>query len=151
MGPSFLHSWTASVPRPAFVLGFAGLIPFIAATVMLLFGGEAAHPIWHSVLLGYGVAILSFMGGVDWGLAMRQDERRNWLRYGASVVPALVAWIAFLLPKLAQFPVLAAGFILALICDLSLVKSGEAPAWYRNLRWPLTVVVVACLSLASTV
>jgi len=146
---SLLSAWTRPVPRPALFLGAAGLVPFIAATVMLIVGAEHTDLFWRSVLLGYGVAILSFLGGVEWGLAMQHNDQRDWLRYSASVAPALVAWIAFLLPQPTQFPILAAGFVLTLIYDLSMVGRAEVPRWYQNLRWPLTIIVVACLLLAS--
>jgi hypothetical protein len=147
---SLLRAWKKPVPRPATFLGAAGLVPFIAATVMLLVGAEQTDLFWRSVLLGYSVAILSFLGGVQWGLVMQHNDQRDWLRYSASVAPAIVAWIAFLLPQPAQFPILAAGFVLALIYDLSVVGRAEVPRWYRYLRWPLTIVVVACLLLAAT-
>ena len=148
---SMWQTWIAPVPRPALVLGLAGLVPFVASTAMLLAGGDEAALFWRTVLLGYGVAILSFMGGVQWGLVMRQGNGGNWLGFSASVLPALAAWFALLLPPPAQLPALALGFALLLAYDLRTVRLGVAPEWYPNLRWPLTAVVVTCLVLASTV
>jgi hypothetical protein len=97
--------------------------------------------------LGYGAVILSFMGGVHWGLGMAA-ARPSFLRYGASVVPALLAWLALLLAGRPGFVLLAASFASLLAYDLGAVRAGEAPAWYPALRWPLTLVVCAALVLA---
>jgi hypothetical protein len=40
---------------------------------------------------------------------------------------------------------LAAAFLLVLAQDRRLADQGEAPPWYPRLRWPLTLIVVACL------
>lgn len=146
------RNWADPIPRPALLLGMAGLLPFVTSTALLLTGPGQDDMIWRTVLLAYGVAILSFMGGVQWGLSMRQAGQEGhtaWLGYGASVVPALVGWVAFLMPPLLQLPLLMVGFVLLLIYDLGSVRRGAAPTWYRNLRWPLTVIVTACLALAS--
>ncbi len=150
MNNSLWRAWMDPVPRPALVLGLSGLAPFIAATLVLVAGAGEAESTWRLLLLGYGVAILSFMGGVQWGLAMQRADARDWLRYGTSVVPALLGWIAFVLPPIAQFPLLAAAFVLLLAYDLNAARRGETPAWYPNLRWPLTVVVTLCLVVVST-
>lgn len=56
--------------RLAYVLGLAGLIPF----VLLLIGCALAGPTLIGAFINaqhaYGVAILSFLGGVHWGSAM---------------------------------------------------------------------------------
>ena len=139
---------TGSVPKPAWVLGIAGLLPFVACATALQVGPPELFEPAYAALIGYSVAILSFMGGVQWGLAMRSDANGQWLAYGASVVPALLGWAALLSPPAVQLPALAAGFTLLLMYDLSAVRRGTAPVWYRQLRWPLTAVVVVCLALA---
>lgn len=134
-----------SIPRPALVLGIFGLLPFMASAMTLQVGAEEFHDLAYKALVGYSVAILSFMGGIHWGLAMGSPDQSQWLRYGASVAPALLAWAALLSPPAVQLPALAAGFSLLLAFDLSTVRRGTTPAWYRQLRWPLTVIVVICL------
>lgn len=137
------------VPDPAVLLGLAGLLPFVVGALATLDGGPLGQ--WApSALLGYAAVILSFMGGVHWGLAMTA-ERPSWLRYGASVVPALLGWLALLIGGRLAFLLLVASFASLLAYDLGAVRAGEAPAWYPRLRWPLTLVVVLCLLLAASV
>lgn len=135
------------VPEPAAILGLAGLLPFVLGALASLDDGPLGR-LAPAALLGYAAVILSFMGGVHWGLAMTA-EPPSWSRYGASVVPALLGWGALLLGGAASFLALAACFASLLAYDLGAVRAGEAPAWYPRLRWPLTLVVVLCLILAA--
>jgi hypothetical protein len=135
------------VPDPATLLGLAGLLPFVVGALASFDGGPLGR--WApSALLAYAAVILSFLGGVHWGLAMAA-ERPSWLRYGASVVPALLGWTALLLGGRLAFLLLVASFASLLAYDLGAVRAGEAPAWYPRLRWPLTLVVALCLLLAA--
>lgn len=143
---------SATIPRSALLLGWAGVLPFLALTGALAL--RLPIPLDPGpALVGYGVAILSFMGGAQWGLAVRAPDGgdRALRPYVAAVVPALVAWPAGLLPPRYAFLLLAAGFAALLAYDLWTVRRGEAPAWYGRLRLQLTVAVVALLLGAALV
>ena len=62
-----------------------------------------------------------------------------------SVVPSLAAWLALLLPPPSGLWVLLAGFAGMLYLDVSPAHAGAAPPWYRQLRWPLSCLVLATL------
>lgn len=138
------------VPLPAAWLGGLGLLPFVAGTILIALGHE-----WASEALRfYGATILSFLGGVHWGLAIAdygsaRTEGTSWLRLGTSVVPALVAWAAFLLDPLRGLGLLALAFALLLRLDQYATRVEFAPAWYPTLRIPLTVVVLICLVVSA--
>lgn len=75
--------------RAAVALGIAGLMPQLAAVLV------AFHPP-HRILaltLGYFYAatILSFLGGIWWGVAISRPQAPRWL-FVAAVVPSLVAY-----------------------------------------------------------
>ncbi len=140
-----------SVPAAAAWLGGLGLIPFAAGAISIVFFDLA----WASYALrSYAAIILSFMGGVQWGLAIADHGAEagrgpSWARLGWSVVPALIAWIAVLLPALEGYLVIALAFAILLVGDLLAVRKGLAPAWYPWLRVPLTTVVIICLVAAA--
>lgn len=136
-----LDALRRDVPPAAFFLGFFGAVPFLGLAVLCVVGGGAWAPV---ALLAYGAVILSFMGGVHWGWAMAQDEP-SLVRLGLSVLPSLVGWGGLLLGGSAGFVVVALGFVALLWLDLRAVAAGRAAAWYPQLRWPLTVIVVASL------
>lgn len=141
------------IPAPALWLSAAGLVPFVGLAGAMLLGPTDVRGPAELVLSAYAVAILAFMGGVHWGLTMRAPETGGtgawWRRYGVSVLPPLVGWAAVFLSPPVRFTVLAVAFGLLLLYDLSAVRQGDAPGWYRTLRWPLTIGVVAFLVLAA--
>ncbi len=102
----------------------------------------------------YGAVILSFMGGVQWGLAMLATMQAKSGRkhpdaahLAISVCPALVGWIAALLGPASGLALLATGFVALLVFDLWTVRRELAPRWYAPLRIQLTVAVVILLAL----
>lgn len=143
----------ASIPQAAKWLGFSGLIPFIALSLFGWLGPETWRESVNLYLLGYGMVILSFMGGVHWGLAMAWNERGSTAAaksvFTVSVVPALAAWLALLMPNSLQLLWLAVCFGALLAYDVTYAQHSGAPKWYPKLRWPLTLVVVSCLLLAA--
>lgn len=161
-----LKSGPERIPAAALWLGVAGLIPFVALPVLAAIGpGALPLPTWLGAhmsvpaLLLYAAVILSFMGGVQWGLAIQAGERidesrlnggGDFRRYGASVVPALLAWLALLLDPRTGLFLLAVGFVGLLVYDIWTVRRGEAPGWYERLRLGLTSVVVLSISLTLT-
>lgn len=145
------------IPVSARLLGYAGLLPFVAGSLYLAFGPLLYMQLVTTALVGYGATILSFMGAIHWGLGLAlpaaagADEQAY--RFGISVVPALLGWAALLLTllsaQLPAFALLLAGFVGVYLLDLGAIGAGLAPPWYRRLRLQLTVVVALCLGLAG--
>jgi len=56
------------IPTPVLVLGLAGLLPFFVSA-FLSFGSDEKTAALGLLSLGtYGAVILSFLGGIRWGL-----------------------------------------------------------------------------------
>lgn len=145
-----------SIPKSALFLGIAGLIPFLwgAATQMspalAAWGIGFMGPLFMGTYLSltYGTVILSFMSGVLWGFATQSTGTTAATGYALSVIPAL--WAFFMVngdPANAAIN-LAAGFVGLLLLDWHFWKLGTAPRWWLRLRFGLTLVVLACLSVA---
>ena len=60
----------SAIPRPARCLGFAALVPFVAAAVAGILPVPAPPGAPVHALLAYGAVILPFLGGIRWGLGM---------------------------------------------------------------------------------
>lgn len=137
-----------SLHQLARLLGFAGLVPFIAFSA----GAWTTLPIMqnaHFVLMTYAAIILSFMGAVHWGLAMSGNGTTAKIQLGASVLPALLGWLALLIPMLYGYMLLAACFIVLLMADKLAGTRSLVPDWYLPMRYILTTVVVLCLVVAA--
>lgn len=139
-----------SPPRSALLLGWAGVLPFGALSLATAAGLRL--PMEPEVALrAYAAAILSFMGGAQWGVAMRAPAPfgRAPTGYAVSVGPALLAAGSLLVPWRAGLVGLAAGFAGLLAYDLWTVRRGFAPDWYAPLRIRLTAAVLVLLLVAA--
>ena len=145
----------SAIPRPALVLGLAGLIPFVwgALTVLNPALGEwtirAIGPRFAGpyVMLFYGAIILSFMSGVLWGFATRLEGAQAGTGYALSVIPALWAFFTTGGGPTSAGISLMAGFTGLLALDWLFWRYGVAPAWWMKLRGLLTVIVLTCLAI----
>jgi hypothetical protein len=130
------------------ILGYAGLIPFIFFSV-----AAWVHLPWfsnpHFVLSTYAAVILSFMGAIHWGVAMSRESISANFELGYSVVPALLAWLALLIPALFAYWLLILCFIVLYLGDRYASNKGLLPDWYLPMRLVLTTIVTLCLFIAA--
>ena len=141
---------TAAADRTAVRLGMLGALPFLALSLWLagIAGDHPWGPATILLLTQYSAVVLSFLGGIRWGLAMRHAGPARTLDLAMTVLPPLVAWASLSVPLPYTFAVLAAAFAAHGAWDAFAVHSGAAPRWYVRLRGGLTAVVVAALVLA---
>ncbi len=128
------------IARGTVLLGFAGLIPQAFAVLLILIGRPF---VGIEIALAYGLLILSFLGGIWWGFAVRRTSGQASLA-AIAVVPSLVAMaIAILVattPRIGLCLVAIGVSILAtLMVDRHLVATGDAPADWLTLRLPLSI------------
>ncbi|MGH7119829.1 MAG: DUF3429 domain-containing protein [Acetobacteraceae bacterium] len=137
------------LPWLATVLGLAGLLPFIACA----FAAVAQNAPWGlPALVGYAAVMLGFLGAVHWGLALAPQPQgtaappeveRARLLLGA--IPALVGWVALLIPRWAGLILLIAGFIAVVVVEAAGHRRLWVPPGYMWLRWILSIIVIAIL------
>ena len=60
----------SSVPSAAAWLGGLGIIPFVGISLATPFAADVLKGPLSFALMTYGAIILSFLGGVHWGLAI---------------------------------------------------------------------------------
>ncbi len=139
------------IPTSALVLGCAGLIPFVAGAAAMHLGLAlplATDP--RRALIIYAVAILSFLGGVRWGVALGYENQEQARRdYVLAVLPALIGWGAALLSAPADLWTLAIAFLLLGLLDYGMSCRTVAPEWYGNLRLGLSAAVTLLLGAAA--
>lgn len=139
---------STQIPTAALWLGATGALPFIASAIGAHVLDEVAAEIAKRALFIYGAVIVSFLGGVQWGLCISegQDLPR---RLPISVIPSLIAWVGLLMtPDLTPYFLIAA-FVFVFLFDFLADKSGQAPAWYIRLRVPLSATVILCLIIGA--
>ncbi len=145
-------------PRVVALLGYGGLLPFGLGALGLLLA-PSGQALWQTMLLAYAAIILSFVGALHWGFAMRADDNAAPWLYSWSVVPALLGWVALLLPGVLPLlgsdshtgTVMAAALLLLAYAahylqDRRLARHQSLPAWYLPLRLRLSTGAVLALA-----
>ncbi|MCM2327753.1 MAG: DUF3429 domain-containing protein [Lysobacter sp.] len=141
------------VRRLAWFLTLAGVVPFILATGAL-FASDASSVRVPAItaLVTYSAVILSFLGGIEWGLAIRDDsgnEASRAIALGLSTVSSLAAWAVLWLPSATWQVGAALGLFVAVwAADQWMASRGLLPAWFVDLRTAISALVSAILALA---
>ena len=135
----------------------SGLVPFVVAAGLSFLSAPINPAMAVYALIAYGAVILSFLGGVHWGVALSRGQtvepssgpsgQTVW--YMISVGPSLVAWLALLLAPVPGLIILAVSFLAMIVVDVHAARLGQVPNWYPRLRVRLSAVVI--LSLLVTV
>ena len=119
-------------------LGYGGLLPFVAGALLVWLVWPEAHPYATAALSAYAAVIISFLGGIHWGVAFtRNDPPASLFVWG--VVPSLVAWIAVVMPPSAGLVVHGAMLIACYAVDRRVYPVFGMSRWL-TLRFRLTAV-----------
>lgn len=137
---------------PARVLTLAGAIPFAALAISLWIAPAAYRTDTSNALIAYAALILSFLGGIQWGVAVTladaapKSARTMWL---LAVVPALLAWAMLLVPgNNARVIVAICLFAFVWVIDALLHLQKLIPDWFFRLRTVITLIVITSLLIA---
>lgn len=133
-------------------LAYAGLLPFVAGALLawLLSRPEyldSEHPWVMHALSGYAATVISFLGALHWGLAMRAPEAEpGALRWG--VVPPLAAWVAVAMPAYAGLVLHGLLLIACYLVDRHHYPRLGVGGWL-TLRFRCTLLAALCCFLAA--
>jgi hypothetical protein len=133
----------------AWFLAGAGYAPFLLLALGLVFFGSSSA--WHAALgdafRTYSAIILSFLGGIRWGMAL-SPAKADARDIALSVLPSLAGWFALLLPPQASVALLLLCFCAQGAWDSISVHAGKGPPWFGNLRITLTLLVALAHGIA---
>jgi len=145
---------TSEIPKPAKILGFLGLLPFLIA----LFSTINANLYFllvsyfkiniNELQIIYSTIILCFMSGTYWGISSNAKNQDS-LPYTLSILPTLYILGIHLYFDEYFLPLIGFGFILLIPIDIYFSKSKMAPKWWLLLRIPLSVTVFGILIIYS--
>ncbi|CAA9962502.1 DUF3429 domain containing protein [Pyrenophora teres f. maculata] len=158
----------ANVPREAYYMGLAGTLPYLATSLStvylswelnhstagygMLFSEANATYLLHMIeplQIGYGAAILSFLGAIHWGLEWAgYGGTQGYKRYAIGVVAPMVAWSTLLMPVEGALIGQFMGFLGLYYVDTRAAYRGWTPDWYAVYRFVLTSIVGASIVLS---
>ncbi len=134
----------------AIVLTLSGAFPFLFFTMMNLI--HPNNPLWYKILIDYTAVILSFLGGIHWGLAISIKTKFSSLfRYliVLSIIPVLIGWILLLIPiRSLQLDIFILAYIWVLIVDFFLEKNNIISKIFFKTRIVISALVVCILIVA---
>ncbi|MBL8348827.1 MAG: DUF3429 domain-containing protein [Burkholderiaceae bacterium] len=120
-------------------LGQLGLAPFVLGAALVWLGLEPElHGFVTQALSAYAGLIVSFLGGIHWGLGFRMTAPPATL-FVWGVVPSLVAWLAVLMPASAGLVVHGAMLVACYLVDRRVYPVHGAAHWLV-LRFRLSAV-----------
>ena len=125
-------------------LAYAGGLPFIFLAILLWLVDEELHPFVSIALAAYGAVIVSFLGGIHWGIAFIKstEYQRQHLIWGISL--SLLSWLAVLMPAFSGLPFLGFLLIASYLIDRKFYPHAGIKHWL-TLRFRLTLISsIAC-------
>ena len=140
------------VRRIAWLTAIAGSVIFAAITVALFSSQSHIRIPAITALVTFSAIILSHLGGIENGLALREEastEQTRAIALALSILPSLAAWAVLWLPTPQwQVGAAAALFLAVWGADLWLARQGLLPAWFVDLRTAITAAVAVILAIA---
>ena len=143
--------------RHALILTYLGALPFVFSVFLAInahisfpeiLGGDIAYAAFKAKALAhsYAVVILSFLGGIYWGISLGEQVTRR--LYVVSNIIALSGWFSFIVFAQSEgLIVTLVAFLVALWVDKKAYNRDMIPAWFWHLRIRITSIVCLCLLL----
>ena len=139
--------YTPPLTDTARLLGHLGLLPFVLGALLVWVVNAEAHPYAMLALAAYAAVIVSFLGGIHWGLAFRLTAAPASL-FIWGVVTSLVAWLAVMMPASAGLVVQGVMLVVCYLVDRR-VYPQQGLAHWLTLRFRLSTVASLCCFLGA--
>ncbi len=141
---------THSARRSIQMISVIGTLPFVGLTLaIILFGARSGLtlPLTDALKI-YATLVLSFLGGIRWGLVLAEHNSRNSRR---TIVAALIApgigWASVFLSGPIGFAFLIVAFAGQGAWDNFAAHNGRLPRWFAKSRMILTGISSASLAI----
>ena len=124
-----------------YILGYGGALPPLFLFLVSLF-----YPNLSSITVPmskvYGIGILSFLGGMQWGFVIGKPfSSIDNGRLTVGVTASLCACFLFLLPIVVFIPVLVLCLSIVLIFEHAVHRNTYELEWYKRMRTHLTILL----------
>ena len=140
------------VRRIAWFLSIVGILIFASATAMIFSPTSQVRIPAIAALVTFAAIVLAHLGGIEWGLALREESGNEMTRaiaLGLSSVTSIAAWGVLWLPSPQwQIGAALALFVAAWGADLWLSRHGLLPSWFVDMRTAVTAIVAIILGFA---
>ncbi len=122
--------------KTAVVLAYAGAAPFLALTLMSFL--HVAPDFALAAMTAYSLAIIAFLGGSWWGMALVMREistsLRTMLLVASNLVVIFAVAMVVLFPGTVAIFALAGAYVALVFLERRLPGLSRQPAYYRAMR-----------------
>ncbi len=142
---------SGGITPAALIVGVLGLVPLWAAAALYAWGDPNQRGVALLTLLAYSAAVLSFLGGVRWGMELAAPHRPRGTVVVMAHLPPLAAWLLLAAGGGAGLTEVQSlgGFVLCFLLQGAWDGTAKgSPPWRRRLRVWQTLGAVAALALA---
>ena len=139
-----------NIPIYPLILGLLGLVPFLYFSFIDQFLEIFTIENRATFIISYSAIILSFLGGIHWGVALFQNNnheniRKNNIRFIISVIPSILGWISLFLLDIYGITLIIISFLLLFIYDFYSLRQFNFIHWFFYLRFMLSLIVTFAL------
>jgi hypothetical protein len=138
------HQSSPTIPIAQW-LGYGGLIPFVVGAALVWLIQPEWRPFTTAALSAYAAVIVSFLGGIHWGIGFRDGTPRLFLW---GVVPSLVAAATLLLSPRHGLLIHGLMLLACLAVDRHVYRAHGLGEWL-SLRWRLSLVAATACFVAA--
>ncbi len=128
-------------------LALLGLAPFVLGAALIWTVDDRAHGYVTLALSVYAALVVSFLGGIHWGVGFVQAEPAGSL-FVWGVVPAALSWVAVMMPANAGLVLNAVMLIACYAVDRKVYPTVGLQRWL-TLRFRLSAVAALCCFLGA--
>lgn len=137
------------MPTIALPLGLLALLPFIGLGLGAVGHIPATAELMLIALIDYAALILTFAGGVHWGLALVPEAARPGVRIVAGSLPLIVAWVVLFSAQMVSpsiaLALLIVGYLATVLTEHRAARLLLVPPRYVWLRWGVTLVALVMM------
>ena len=142
---------TLTAPAPPSItatrLGHLGLLPFVVGALLVWLVNEEAHPYATQALSSYAALVIALLGGVHWGLGLRQADAPPAL-FGWGLGALSLAWVAVMMPASSGLVLEGVLLVVGYLVDRKVYPAQGLARWL-TLRFRLSAVAALCCFLGA--
>lgn len=135
------------LPDAALRMAKAGMVPFVLGAALVWLVDERAHPYTTLALSAFAALVVSFLGGILWGIGFVHPDAPPGL-FVWGVVPSALAWVAVMMPASAGLVLDGVMLVVCYLIDRKVYPVLGLSRWL-NLRFRLSTVAALCCFLGA--
>jgi len=135
------------LPDAALRMAKAGMLPFVLGVALVWLVDERAHPYTTLALSAFAALVVSFLGGILWGIGFVHPAAPPSV-FVWGMAPSALAWVAVMMPASAGLVLDGVLLVVSYLIDRKVYPVLGLARWL-NLRFRLSTVAALCCFLGA--